>query len=137
VAQPVFQLVFPNRIWLEDTGRKVNGWRPVKRLLREVPVILRLWDGREIEIARIEEGFESDGVSVPRLLAWWQDPWGPQYPEALLHDWFLELQGRGLIGEPKFLVDVLFLAALVSKGTSYLRSMLLFLGVRTKGFEPG
>lgn len=132
---PAIRVVFPKHLPLERTGRFVRG-REVRRVVAPIDVYLELWGGRRYHLTTIEAGFESDGVSRPRYLRWLIEPWGDEHPGALLHDWLLELNLRGHIGKPKFAVDLLFLLALISNGTPFFRSLLMFLGVRTKGFEP-
>lgn len=131
---PAIRVVFPKHLPLERTGRYVRG-REVRRVVSPIDVYIELWGGRKTHLTTIETGFESDGVSRPWYVRWLIEPWGDEHPGAILHDWMLELNLRGQIGKPKFAVDLLFLLALVSNGTPFFRSMMMFLGVRVKGFE--
>lgn len=132
---PAIRLVFPGDIHLERTGRFQRG-REVRRVMADYDVFIEFWGGRRYHLTTIERGFESDGVSRPRYVRKLLDPWGEEHPAGVLHDWLLELNLRGQIGKPKFAVDLLFLLALVSLDVSFIRSVLMFLGVRFKGFEP-
>lgn len=124
--RPLIALVFPEPLplWPTTDGRAVT--------LEPIVVRAELWDGQRFRLAEIPAGFEFDGVSRPGIFAGWIKRWGPETEEALLHDWLLELMRRGQVAKPKFLVDLVFLMALVCGRRSFLRSMILFLAVRTR-----
>lgn len=74
----------PLRIELSDTKQR---WA---RLLEPL-----VWENDfegSGEMVIVEAGFESDGVTVPRLLWWIYPPWGhPITRAAILHDWLIHL----------------------------------------------
>lgn len=124
--RPLITLHFPEplMLWPLEDDRAVT--------LEPIEVWAELWNGQCFLIALIEKGFVFDGVSRPGIFAWWIKRWGPETEEALLHDWLLELLSRGVIGKPKFLIDLFFLMALVCGRRSFLRSTIMFLSVRTR-----
>lgn len=128
---PAVQLVFPQTIALSPLGAIVDG-RPLFALAHPVPIDLRLFDGRVLRLFTIPAGFRTDGLSVPALARWWQDPFGPGWQAALPHDYLLERMARGVIAGPKILVDLLFLVGLLSLGVSIPRGAAMFLAVRTR-----
>ena len=128
--RPLLQVVIPNPLPYKPYGRNQAI------TTAEIPVDAILYNGHRIRLALIEEGFVFDGVSRPGLFAWWIKRWGPQVAEAAFHDWLLELMARGVIGPPKFLVDLAMLLVLVARGHSFARASGMFLAVRTRR-RPG
>ena len=124
--RPLIRLLFPEPLplWPTTDGRAV--------LLSRAPIFAELWHGGRILLCVVPAGFVFDGVSRPGWAAGWVKRWGTAVEEALLHDFLLWQMQRGRLGRPKFLVDLMFLLALVSGGHSFLRSMLMFLAVRTR-----
>lgn len=133
-APPFLTFDFPDALPMAPTGRARNG-RELRAATEPFNVDMVLWTGARFTIATIEAGFESDGVSRPSVLRAWLDPWGDEAKAAVLHDWLLELIRRRLIGLPKIIVDLLFLLALISTGSSFPRAAWMFLGVRTRPFR--
>lgn len=125
--RPVLRVLFPDPIPLKTTSQ-----RRVLEVVADFDVWLELWDGQRIKLATVEKGFISDGVSRPGLVNWWLRRWGPEAKAAILHDWLLWLHEQGLISGPKFLIDLLFLMALVATNISFFRSTVMFLAVRTR-----
>lgn len=102
------------------------------RVFEDFEIWLELYDGQRMRLATIEAGFVTDGVSRPGFVSWWLKRWGLEREEAILHDWLLYLYRSGRFGGPKFLVDLVFLLALVCGKRSFFRSMVMFFGVRTR-----
>jgi hypothetical protein len=127
MGRPIVQIEFPDQMPLEELG---NHQRVVTE---SVPVWLEFWDGQRLKLADIEAGFITDGASRPWFAKWWLKHWGPEADAAVLHDWFLHLLKQGVIDRPKFLIDLLFMAALVATRVSFFRATIMFLSVRTRG----
>lgn len=124
--RPLIALEFPDPIPDEPAA----GNRA--RLTDRVEVWIELWTGARFLLTVIPAGFVYDGVSRPGIFAWWIKRWGPEKAMALLHDWLLYLLKIGVIGKPKFLIDLFLLLALVAGGRSFFRSTVIFLAVRTR-----
>lgn len=132
---PAVRFVFLAHIPLEWTGLSNCNGRTLYRLAADVRIWIQTADGEMHLFTTIKAGFLTDGLSIPRWAAWWQDPWGPGWQAALLHDWLLHLLEQGLIAGPKIVVDLTFLTALIGLGVSFPRAGLMFLAVRTRRFR--
>lgn len=124
--RPILTVVYPEVLPLFNLGdhrREVSS---------DFDIDMVLWDGQRIRLARIERGFITDGVSRPWWAGAWVKHWDQSAKAAVLHDWHLELVRRGDLGRPKFLIDLLFLLALVATGVSFPRALLHFLAVRVR-----
>lgn len=110
-----------SEVIIEPTNKKRDG----RRLYRVVkPIEVRL-NGSFLCI--IEEGFESDGASIPFFASFKWKSWGRHSAAAILHDHLLETSDH-----TKWLVDILFYLALRSLGVPALEAHIFYFAVRLK-----
>ena len=81
-----------------------------------------------IDGVTIPAGFESDGATVPRFLWWYVPPTGPHLPAVLIHDYLY----KHAIGT-KAAADDAFYRVLRQSGVGYLKSRLMYWGVKIVG----
>lgn len=128
----LLQVEFPDQLPLEDTHTQDAAKHWLFRVTEPFDIVLRLWNGQAITLATVEAGFLTDGATIPWFARRWFHPWDKTGPEAVLHDWLLELRRRGQITKPKFLIDLVFLLAMIARGVSFLRASIMFVAVRTQ-----
>jgi hypothetical protein len=74
----------------------------------------------------IPAGFQTDGSSIPPWALWCFDEWGRDGLPGVLHDYLLTT------ALPKWICDLVFLAALRSQGATELSATLMYFAVRTR-----
>jgi hypothetical protein len=125
-------VVFPEPLPLVDTHTADADDHWLFEVTEDFDVVLEFWTGQKLILATIEQGFRTDGATVPWFARRWFHPWDKTGPEAVLHDWFLDLRARGHLTKPKYLLDLMFLLAMVARGVSFLRATIMFAAVRTQ-----
>ena len=77
----------------------------------------------------IEEGFESDGPSIPKWIRWYLNRLDKKvFDAAVVHDWFIANRKRN--GWTRKQCDLVFKEALESRGVSKWKCVILYNGVR-------
>lgn len=112
--------------------KKVAGTRGVFVLKEPLQVSFRRQFRTEWETVRIEEGFLTDGASVPRPLWWFAPPFADTYlPAAVLHDAMYATHAVD-----KNTADWLFLRGMLTLGVNGTKARLMYHAVRLFGGRP-
>ena len=90
----------------------------------------KLVEPLHIAIHVIPQGFITDGVSTPLLMAWLVSPTGKAMRAAVLHDYLLSTLAAG---ESRKLADKAFFAAMLICGVSYFRASMMYGALRLFG----
>jgi hypothetical protein len=81
----------------------------------------------------VPAGFLSDGTSVPRLLWWWEPPWGRAVRASILHDYLYYRIEIGTATLTRRQSDLVFHEALLAVGVDRITAKIMWAFVRLFG----